>query len=227
MYLQSRLTKFVYETYHLKGESDKNMLYNFADGVLVPNGRPEYKLALQCLGAIHFFLKICLLDIQLFSMGNIKAYKLPAKEEQPRFRHMILDANALRNLQILDGEHSLQSTLDRCSSAGGKRLIRQWICRPLYDAGQIRQRQEAVSELVGNYQLLQEIVQQLAGLPDIEHEISKIHAFGNYVRSRTHPDSRAIFYEENIYSKRKIIDFLTTLEAVQKCCDIVKLCNCK
>nr|CAD7440349.1 unnamed protein product [Timema bartmani] len=41
--------------------------------------------------------------------------------------------------------------------------------------------------------------------------VARIHAQGNELRSKTHPDSRAIFYEDKIYSKKKIIDFTNTL----------------
>lgn len=40
----------------------------------------------------------------------------------------------------------------------------------------------------------------------------RVHTQGNLVRSKTHPDSRAIFYEDQIYSKKKIMDFIATLE---------------
>lgn len=56
----------------------------------------------------------------------------------------------------------------------------------------------------------------LAELPDLERLLSKIHTQGNSVRSKTHPDSRAIFYEDQIYSKKKIMDFIATLNGFKK-----------
>ena len=39
----------------------------------------------------------------------------------------------------------------------------------------------------------------------------RIHTLGSARRSQSHPDSRAIFFEDVTYSKRKIEDFLSTL----------------
>jgi DNA mismatch repair protein MSH6 len=39
----------------------------------------------------------------------------------------------------------------------------------------------------------------------------RVHTEGNALRSKTHPDSRAIFFEDHIYSKRRILEFISTL----------------
>lgn len=41
--------------------------------------------------------------------------------------------------------------------------------------------------------------------------LCRIHAQGNAFRSKTHPDSRAILFEDRIYSKKKILEFISTL----------------
>jgi DNA mismatch repair protein MSH6 len=56
---------------------------------------------------------------------------------------------------------------------------------------------------------LDKIRDQLKTLPDLERLISKIHQLGN-VR-KDHPESRAIMYENDVYSKKKIEDFITIL----------------
>ena len=45
---------------------------------------------------------------------------------------------------------------------------------------------------------------------------------GSSVRDKEHPDSRAIFYEEFTYSKRKICDFIAILEGFQAAIAIVE-----
>ena len=40
--------------------------------------------------------------------------------------------------------------------------------------------------------------------PDLERLLSKVHAAGDKVKSENHPDSRAVFFEAERYSKRKI-----------------------
>lgn len=39
----------------------------------------------------------------------------------------------------------------------------------------------------------------------------RVHALGNLKKSKDHPDSRAILYEEKAYSKRKVLDFISVL----------------
>lgn len=46
---------------------------------------------------------------------------------------------------------------------------------------------------------------------------------GLAVRSQDHPDGRAIFYEETIYSKRKISDFISVLNGLQSSLEILKV----
>lgn len=70
------------------------------------DGKPEFNLALRCLGAIHFYLKTCLLDIQLFSLRQIEKYEVSSLSRTQK--HMILDSNTLKNLQIFGNKHSLQ-----------------------------------------------------------------------------------------------------------------------
>uniref|UniRef100_A0A2C9JWS6 DNA mismatch repair proteins mutS family domain-containing protein n=1 Tax=Biomphalaria glabrata TaxID=6526 RepID=A0A2C9JWS6_BIOGL len=55
----------------------------------------------------------------------------------------------------------------------------------------------------------------IPNLPSLPLDIlifSMIHSLGSAGKSKNHPDGRAIFYEEVTYSKRKIEDFLTTIE---------------
>lgn len=52
---------------------------------------------------------------------------------------------------------------------------------------------------------------------------SRIHIFGNKFCAEMHPDSRAIFYEANTYSKRKINDLLSTLRGFEKGQEIASL----
>jgi DNA mismatch repair protein MSH6 len=48
-------------------------------------------------------------------------------------------------------------------------------------------------------------------MPSAFAPLSRIHAQGNAFRNKTHPDSRAIFFEDRIYSKRKIFEFISAL----------------
>ena len=50
----------------------------------------------------------------------------------------------------------------------------------------------------------------------------RIHSQG-MKRSKDHPDSRAIFYEDETYNKRKVEDFLSALGGFEKTVEIVQL----
>lgn len=68
---------------------------------------------------------------------------LPGDREGPR--RIILDSSALENLEIIqssEGESkgSLLSTLDQCKTPFGRRLLRQWLSRPLGRVSEIRER---------------------------------------------------------------------------------------
>ena len=61
-------------------------------------------------------------------------------------KYLVLDSIALSNLEILvssyDGTEkgSLWAFLNRCKTSFGKRLLRHWLCNPLYDVKTIAQR---------------------------------------------------------------------------------------
>jgi DNA mismatch repair protein MSH6 len=53
----------------------------------------------------------------------------------------------------------------------------------------------------------------------------RIHSEGCYTHSNDHPDARAIFFEREVYSKRKIGDFVSILDGLSravKVADILK-----
>lgn len=187
----------------------------------------EYKYAVQCLGAIQWFLKHYKLDIQLFAIGKFEIYhpvvdaKLPGEKRTQT--HMLLDSNTLKHLNILGKKHSLQSTLDHCVTHFGKRLLMDWICRPLFTVTAIRKRQQAITDILDNESLFSECKQILAQLPDLERNLARIHTLGNKKRATNHPDGRAIFYEEKTYTKRKIQCLMTTLNGFEQVMKIYEL----
>ena len=63
----------------------------------------------------------------------------------------------------------------------------------------------------------------LKKFPDLERLLSKVHAAGDKVKSENHPDSRAVFFDGDKYSKRKIWDMLSLLEGFKQCKGLVEL----
>ncbi|XP_001661901.2 probable DNA mismatch repair protein Msh6 [Aedes aegypti] len=184
---------------------------------LTPDG--NFKLALKALGGCIWYLKRCLLDQQIISLASFVMYIPPDDVETCKNlrivnsnRFMVLDSVTLNNLRITEGEQSLVNRMDHCCTKFGKRLLHHWICSPSCERDVIVQRQEAVTELIEDVSLLQDVRQILGELPDLERMLAQIHTFGNAERSKNHPDGRAILYEEQTYGKKKIQDFINTLK---------------
>lgn len=180
--------------------------------------KKEFELALSSLGGCLYYLRHSKIDIQVFSIGKFELYE-PLDFvllKNTRKEYLILDVTTINNLNLLNTVDSLQSTLDHCKTPFGKRLLHQWICRPLCSVEKIQERQKAVTELWNNPNMLKDVQAILKTLPDLERQLIKIHSYGNKFLATNHPDSRAIFYEAVTYSKRKIQDLVKTLKSFEK-----------
>lgn len=212
---------------------------------LTPN--PDYALALRSIGACLWYMTECRIDEQIVSLGrysmytppdNVKFDSIESFEESVNktirskmtSRHMVLDSITLSNLKLTDENYSLLNALDHCCTRFGKRLLHNWICNPSCEKGVIIDRQDAVKCLMDDDELLSASRTILGELPDLERLLNQIHAFGSAKRSKDHPDGRAIFFEQKIYNKNKIRDFLATIngfEAVSKLSALFKKCKSK
>ncbi|XP_062256703.1 DNA mismatch repair protein Msh6 isoform X2 [Platichthys flesus] len=197
-----------------------------------------YELALSALGGCIFYLKKCLVDMELLSMANFEEY-VPVDVElekaagpasffaQTRQR-MVLDGVTLANLEIFQNgsggtEGTLLERLDTCATPFGKRLLKQWLCAPLCNPKSVKDRLDAVEDLMGAQAQATEVSDLLKKLPDLERLLSKIHSIGTPLKGQDHPDSRAVLYEEVTYSKRKIADFLSALEGFKTMQEIISI----
>jgi DNA mismatch repair protein MutS len=88
--------------------------------------------------------------------------------------YMVLDAVTHRNLELLDGQHSLVSCLDRTKTPMGARLLRDWVTHPLRDVPGIVARQEVIAKFCDEVQLLTEVREQLAGVRDLERTLGRL-----------------------------------------------------
>jgi DNA mismatch repair protein MSH6 len=149
-------------------------------------------------------------------------------------KHMILDAITMNNLEILVNtfDHtekgSLWAFMNHCRTPFGCRLLKGWVCKPLFDARDIGRRSEAVDELMMTFSAEADKVRGLLkGCPDVERLLSRVHANGLKKRSdggRDHPEVRAIMYENPKYNSRKIRDFMDLLagfDILVKACDVL------
>ncbi|MBQ6510057.1 MAG: DNA mismatch repair protein MutS [Flexilinea sp.] len=93
---------------------------------------------------------------------------------------MLLDSSTRRNLELTetlrgkDVNGSLLGVLDRTVTPMGKRLIRQWVNKPLISLDMIHVRQKAVGCLLDNGMTRAEIAASMKGISDLERLINRI-----------------------------------------------------
>lgn len=143
--------------------------------------------------------------------------------KQPQNKNMVLDAITLHNLRVFGEELSLYQTLDFCCTKFGKRLLHDWLCVPSNSKEVILQRQSVVKELLDNSSLLQDIRLVLVRAPDLERLLALLHGFGN--QKLGHPDTRAVLYCLPDYNKKKISDFVMTLNGFEAVLALPELCE--
>lgn len=175
---------------------------------------PNAELILRSFGGIIWYLQKSFLDQQVLDAAHFSGYTPPDQTHSTQNRrHMVLDATTLHNLRGIGEDFSLYRTIDYCCTKFGKRLLHSWICSPSAEIGVIVDRQRAVTELYHDTELLQNVRMTLAKLPDLERLLAVLHGFGN--PKPNHPDTRAILYEMATYNKKKIADFVATLNGFE------------
>ena len=95
--------------------------------------------------------------------------------------HLHLDVTTGRNLELFDTRQeqngdapSLYRTLNRCRSTMGRRLLREWLLRPLLDLDELRRRQDAVEWLAENGRERRALRDLLGGCRDVERSSSRL-----------------------------------------------------
>lgn len=128
-------------------------------------------LTVLALGALLDYLR----HTQINGMERITELELEADSA-----YMELDLNTMRNLELVETmrgkerKGSLLWVLDRTKTPMGKRLMRSWLERPLLSPIKVSLRLNAVEELLGNQQLLNELTDQLTGIHDLERIMTRI-----------------------------------------------------
>ncbi len=147
------------------------LLHQFQVGVLDGYGLRGFPLATRAAGAIVQYLGETQ-PAALKLLSGVQTYTLS--------EFMTLDAATRRNLELTetirggDNAGSLLNVLDRTITPMGKRLLRQWVSKPLLDILAIQSRQNSVRYLVDNGLLCAELRAALHGLADLERLISRV-----------------------------------------------------
>ncbi len=128
-----------------------------------------------------------------------------------RTEHLALDPATRRNLEITatmaEGKKngSLLGCLDRTSTAMGTRRLKQWLSYPLVGLEPIRQRLDAVGELLEAASLREEVVARLKEIADLERLNGRIG-----MASASGRDLRALL--DSLRHLPSLLDLLQPLE---------------
>jgi DNA mismatch repair protein MutS len=102
--------------------------------------------------------------------------------------HMTLDAATIRNLELIrpmhgdDEQGTLFHLLDRTVTAMGGRAFKFWLTHPLLDPAAIRERQDAVQELLDRPEVLEELRAHLQSINDMERIVARCGAARAHAR---------------------------------------------
>jgi len=146
------------------------LIGHFKTQTLKGFGIEEMDVGIVAAGAVMNYL-------QEMQKANIPHVKRIVPYDISEF--MVLDASTKRNLEITtsisgQNEGTLFSVIDKTITPMGGRTLKQWVNRPLKNVQPIRERLEAVSELVNKSNIRNKIGEELKSVGDLERLIAKI-----------------------------------------------------
>jgi DNA mismatch repair protein MutS len=149
------------------------LISHFGVMTLEGMGCEALPLAISSSGAALLYAK----TTQMRDLAHIQSVRTYFENE-----FMVLDSITLRNLEIIQGvrgdNSSLRSILDSTKTPMGGRLLQKMLLKPFIGVGIIRERLDAVGELVKKTILRYDLRSQLGRVRDIERLIGRI-VYGN------------------------------------------------
>ena len=142
----------------------------FGDGALHSLGIEPESPAVQAAGAVLDYVESTGLGVTR-SFTRLQPYRADD--------HVELDATTQRNLELTetmqgDRAGSLFETIDQTVTAGGARLLKEWLTRPQQDRGALETRLDAVEVLTEQALVRDGILNTLDGALDLERLAGKV-----------------------------------------------------
>lgn len=153
------------------GRCQESLMRHFAVASLDGFGLREMGLAVRAAGAIPQYLAETQ-PAALRLLTRLSTYQLS--------EFMILDASTRRNLELTETirsgsmRGSLLGELDYAVTLMGKRLMRQWVSKPLLDVAQVRRRQDGVACFYEQGLLRAELRAAFKPLNDLERLTTRV-----------------------------------------------------
>jgi DNA mismatch repair protein MutS len=153
------------------GRSAEELKSHFSVASLDGFGMKAKELAVQAAGAILQYLRETQ-PAALHLLTGLSAYSLDD--------FMALDASTRRNLELTETIRggkvagSLLGVLDKAVTPMGKRLLRQWVSKPLLDVAEITKRQDQVAVFYDDGLRRAELREALKPLSDLERLTNRV-----------------------------------------------------
>lgn len=128
-------------------------------------GYENYKLGFQASGALVAYIWETMKD-NFPKFDTISSYELT--------EYVMLDSSTRKNLELTETLReknkygSLLWAIDRTNTNMGARLLKSWICQPLKNISEIKQRQDIIEELIAKADVRNEISELLSKVYDIQ-----------------------------------------------------------
>ncbi|KAI3384099.1 hypothetical protein SNEBB_006452 [Seison nebaliae] len=143
------------------------------------------------------------------------------EKEKKGDKFMIIDETTLNQLEIFENSfdqstnNTLYSMLNNCSTHMGRRLLRIWLCRPLISKELIISRSIAIQVIMSlDEENRSDFRLQLSKLPDLERLLHRINSI-SMKKFEDDPNSRCIMFDDRIYKKREVMDFVQLINSFE------------
>ncbi|MEO0114485.1 MAG: DNA mismatch repair protein MutS [candidate division WOR-3 bacterium] len=164
-----------YFSYDFAYEKLKN---HFGVANLAGFGVEGFPLGIATAGAILYYLEETM-GGQKNTLPHIQKISVYCATD-----YLLIDQTTRKNLELTERLNPISSTdtktgtllsiLAKTKTPVGTRLLRKWLLRPLLDIPKIRERQQAVEELMNNSYLAKELDTILTTIGDIERIASRV-----------------------------------------------------
>ena len=168
----SRVVKTPLEDWAFEEEfARKLLLDHFSAETLQSFGCEDSKLAVGAAGAVLHYLY----QTQKSALRHISRLSYYERAD-----FMQLDSQTIRNLELLQNlqnqtsEGSLLGVIDLTVTAGGGRLLKEWLLKPLLSIREIEKRQDAVGDLVERTIERGILREELQQVQDLERIVSRV-----------------------------------------------------
>ena len=162
----------IYESWHFEKSRCLDVLKeHFHVASLDGYGLPYSPLSISTTGAILQYLQQTAKNAVKLLTG-IKTYQIS--------EFMVLDSETRRNLELTETlrsgktDGSLLGVLDQTCTPMGKRLLRNWVSKPLVDVDSINRRLDLVEYLFNNGVLRASLNERLKDFSDLERLINRV-----------------------------------------------------